>query len=240
MLGNHRADTLSVTDVQGWHKEMEKAGKSAGSRRSAHRVLRQSLSHAVAAGYVGRNVAVIAPAPKGDPAPAVQPLTPGEVAILLRSVDGWRYEALVYVLLAAGLRIAEALGLTWGAVDLDAGALEVRAEVREYAGEGKVWEPTTKTGHRTHRRPRCRDTVTKLRAHRVTMIEERLALGVGAPSDTDVVFPNEFHHVGDRSNIPRELKAVASSGGLENVHPHKLPHTRQPRSGGRCATGSDQ
>jgi integrase len=146
------------------------------------------------------------------------------VADLLRAAEGWRYEALVYVLLGAGLRIAEALGLTWGAVDLDDGTLEVRGQVREYEGTGKVWERTTKTGSRRTVALGA-VTVAKLRAHRVAMIEERMALGAGAPSEDDLVFPNEFHEIGDRSNIARMLKQVAADGGLEGVHPHKLRHT---------------
>lgn len=223
-LGRYRVDALTVADVQRWHREMEKAGKSVGSRRSAHRVLRQALAHAVVAGYVGRNVATIARAPRGGEAKDVDPLTVDEVKVLLQSVDGWRYEALVYVLLGAGLRIAEALGLVWGAVDLETGTLEVRAQVREYAGEGKVWEPTTKTGHRRTVALGAA-TVAKLKEHRVKMLEERLLLGAGSLSDDDIVFCNEFHNVGDRSNIARELKAVAEQGGLEGVHPHKLRHT---------------
>lgn len=223
MLGNRKAASLTVADVQNWHRAMEKAGKSTGSRRSAHRVLRQALNHALRAGYVTRNVATIARPPKAA-ASKVEPLTPEQVADLLGAAEGWRYEALVYVLLGAGLRIAEALGLTWEAVDLDDGTLEVRAQVREYEGTGKVWEPTTKTGQRrvVALGP---TTVRKLRSHRAAMIEERMALGAGAPGDDDVVFPNEFHEIGDRSNIARMLKDLGRQAGVEGVHPHRLRHT---------------
>ncbi|MFV0315549.1 MAG: hypothetical protein ACK5O2_01130 [Microthrixaceae bacterium] len=63
----------------------------------------------------------------------------------------------------------------------------VRAQVREYSGQGKVWEPTTKTG-RTHTVALGAATVSKLKEHRVRMLEERMALGAGALSDDDLVF----------------------------------------------------
>lgn len=224
MLGSMPVARLTVPDVQRWHREMAASGKSVGSQRSAHRALRQALSYAVRAGYVSRNIASIARAPKPGPTKEIDPLTPDQVAALLKAADGWRYEALAYVLLGTGLRISEALGLTWGALDLDAGRLEVRGQVREYAGTGKEWEPTTKSGQ--NRTVAIGDTtVAKLRTHLKNMAEERMSLGAGAPRDDDMVFPNEFHQLADRSNLARELKVIGAQAGIDGVHPHRLRHT---------------
>ena len=49
--------------------------------------------------------------------------------------------------MATGLRIGEACGLAWDAVDLEAGTVDVRAAVVRVKGQGLVLKPTkTDTG----------------------------------------------------------------------------------------------
>lgn len=226
LLGGRRVAELRPSDVRRWHSDLRDRGYSTNSIRAAHRMLGQALSFAEREEIVARNVARIQGGPRdaGD-VKQVNPMTPEEVAALLEAAEGWRYEAFVYVLLGCGLRISEALGLTWGTVDLEDGTLRVEAQVQELKGRGKVYVPMTKTAssRRTVAIPEV--VVAKLRSHRVAMIEERMLLGAGSPTDDDVVFPNELHEYGDRSNIARGLKSIAKKAGIEGVHPHRLRHT---------------
>lgn len=226
MLGTKVASKLTPADVRKWHEAMRSNGYSTNTIRAAHRVLRQALTHAEREGIVSRNVARVQGGPRdGGDIRKVEPLTPEQVADLLEAVQGWRYEAFVWVLLGCGLRIGEALGLTWGTVDLAAGVLSVQAQVQELKGSGKVLVPFTKTASSRRVVAIPEVVVAKLRAHRAAMIEERMALGAGAPGDDDVVFPNEFHELGDRSNIARMLKDRGRDAGIDGVHPHRLRHT---------------
>jgi integrase len=225
-IGTRRVRDLRPADIGAWHNQLRADGYSTNTMRCGHRVLVQALNLAVRNDIVIRNVAK----QQGGPADAgdirrVEPLTAQQAADLLAGVDGWRYEALVWVLLGCGLRIGEALGLTWGAVDLDAGELHVRAQVQDLRGEGKTLVPYAKTaaGLRSVAVPAV--VVAKLREHRKAMLTERMALGAGVPGDDDVVFPNEFHELGDRSNIARQLKVLGEQAGVEGVHPHRLRHT---------------
>lgn len=52
---------------------------------------------------------------------------------------------LVTLMVATGLRIGEALALTWGAVDLDRGTVAVRGTVLRIKGQGLVLKPSPKT-----------------------------------------------------------------------------------------------
>jgi integrase len=226
LLGTKKVSTLTPAEVRTFHQRMRDLGYSTNTIRMAHRVLRQALGHAEREGYVIRNVAKVQGGPRdGGDTRKVEPLTPAEATKVLEAVEGWRYEALVYLLLGCGLRVGEALGLQWGNVDLDAGELRVIAQVSELRGTGKTWVdfPKTASSRRTVAIPDI--VVSKLRAHRRLMIEERMALGHGAPGADDVVIPNEYHGLGDRSNIARMLKERCANAGVTDVHPHKLRHT---------------
>ena len=52
---------------------------------------------------------------------------------------------LVDMLLATGLRVGEALAVTWDAVDLSAGTVEVRGTVIRVKGRGLMIKPAPKT-----------------------------------------------------------------------------------------------
>src|SRR5680860_139751 len=69
----------------------------------------------------------------------------------------------VSFMLASGLRIGEASAVTWAAVDLDAGTVEVRGTVIRLTGKGLVLMPTTKStaGMRTRPLPVSRMTVPR-------------------------------------------------------------------------------
>src|SRR3954447_4146037 len=74
---------------------------------------------------------------------------------------------LVAFLMATGLRIGEACGLTWNAVDLDTGLVEVKAAAVRVRGEGLAIKSTkTDAGRRTLTLPRWCTDMLRERAHR--------------------------------------------------------------------------
>ena len=70
--------------------------------------------------------------------------------------------------MATGLRIGEACGLTWNAVDLDTGLVEVKAAAVRVRGEGLAIKSTkTDAGRRTLILPRwCTDLAVNARSTR--------------------------------------------------------------------------
>jgi integrase len=110
----------------------------------------------------------------------IAPLSPDELRRLLEIANGQRLEALYTVLLLCGLRLGEALALSWDEIDFAERRLTVRRSLarigRSDDGGSKLvlQEPKTARARRVLHLP---DRVaTVLRTHRARQASERLAL----------------------------------------------------------------
>ena len=130
-LGRVRLAKLAPHDVAAWLRRHQKNGASARTARYARSVLRAALNQALRWELVSRNAAALTDPPRYR-AREIQPLTPAQARTLLDAVAGHRLEALISVGLGLGLRLGEALGLRWDAVDLEA-APRIRYRNRPYA-----------------------------------------------------------------------------------------------------------
>ena len=128
----------------------------------------------------------------------------------------WRLAA------ATGLRRGELAGLTWPAVDLDAGTLIVRA-TRVVVGHAVVDSgPKTEAGQRTISVDSA--TVAALRAHRRRQSEERLAAGPAWNGDGELLFVDELGRPIHPARMTKLLAARAAAVGLPSVRLHALRH----------------
>jgi integrase len=110
--------------VADWLGSIRAAGASATQAKAALSILSSALGAAVRGRLIPRNPCV------GVPRPTIavsrpHGLVPVEVERLRAAMPSPRDAVLVSVLFYAGLRVGEALGLSWDAVDLDAGRLVV-------------------------------------------------------------------------------------------------------------------
>jgi len=120
---------------------------------------------------------------------------------------------LVGFLMATGLRIGEACGLAWDAVDLEAGTIEVRAAAIRVRGQGLVIKSTkTDAGTRTLVLPQwC-----------VTMLRRRAAMA-GATKEnrgSSPVFPAALGGWRDPSNTQADLRDAFTNAGFDWVTSH--------------------
>lgn len=104
---------------------MVAAGAKPGNAHQVHRTARTALGEAHRRGYVSRNVAALAKAPRVD-VEEVEPYSLDEVKAILAAAESVPNGARWAVALALGLRQGEVLGLRWQDVDLDRGLLWVR------------------------------------------------------------------------------------------------------------------
>lgn len=116
---------------------------------------------------------------------------------------------LVSFLMATGLRIGEAAGLTWGSVDLDAGTVDVSATTVRVRGQGLVVKaPKTDAGARTLLLPRwC-----------VAMLWERAEFGDADPDEP--LFPAPRGGWRDPSNTQADLSEAFGAAGFGWVTSH--------------------
>lgn len=135
-LGRHRVDKLQPEHVRAMYAAMRAQGLSEATLRQTHAILRRALEVAVREGKASRNVAAII-----DPPKTARQKRTGLSVTQARTVlqgAGLRW----YVALYLGMRQAEALGLRWSDVHLDAEIpfLMIRQTLVRKPGEGLVFD----------------------------------------------------------------------------------------------------
>lgn len=178
-LGRHKLTALQPSHVQNLYADLLEQGRRTGGGplstktvRNVHGCLHSALEQAVKWGLVPRNVAGLVDPPRVR-RKEIQALDNGQVRSLLAAADGTRWEALLTLAIATGMRQGELLGLKWSDVDLDTRALQVR---RQLGRDGTFAEPKTSKARRKVELPSY--AVAALREHRARQNELRLKWGV--------------------------------------------------------------
>ena len=145
-------------------------------------------------------------------------LTPSELHRWLAILDGDDYAIrkdlpdLVRFLLATGVRLGEALGVTWADINLDSGLVSIERTVVRIAGQGLVAKPPkSRTSYRVLPLPRWAVDLLTERRQRTT--------GLGP------VFPDARGGYRDRNNVERDFRLVRAGTAFEWVVPHTYRKT---------------
>lgn len=215
-IGGIKLDKLTPAHVQGLYSALERDGASSTIRRQCHVVLNRALKQAVQWGMVPRNVCSAAKRPR-DEEKEIQPLTAEQAQALLNAAAGNRLEALYVVAVTTGMRLGELMGLQWGDVDLEAGAIQVRRTLQEVGGKFSLVETKTKKSKRKVDLPKL--AVDALHEHR----KRQLAAGHLAGG---YVFTDTAGGHLRRSNVHRySYKPLLKRAGLPTIRFHDLRHT---------------
>jgi integrase len=190
-----------------------------------HTILHRAFRDAVRWGRLARNPADAADPPRGQPkSDAIKTWDAGTLKTFLATTKdaGDRLYPLWVLLATTGMRRGEALGLRWSDVDLDAGRAHLVQTIISVRGKVSVGEPKTLRG----RRPIALDpsTVAVLKAHRKTMLEERLQLGE-AFTDEGLVFHRPDGHCLRPEGVSDTFKRTARRLGLTPLTLKGLRHT---------------
>lgn len=233
-LGGLRLQALTPSHLRDFYAVKLREGLSARSVGNFHIVLGRALRIARRDRLVWEIVTqLISP-----PSPAKfeeDPLTREEVQAALVTAEGSKFGAIYMVLASTGLRLGEALGLTWDAIDLDDGSLRVErslARVTVTPGQGQfiMQSPKTKQSRRSVAlTPRV---VEALRKHRTAQREARLLVGPrweGPWSDAegrswDLCFTDHYGRPLNGRSVRYEFDKVLAAAGLRHVRQHALRH----------------
>jgi integrase len=197
-------------------------GLSPRSVRYVHVIIRRALADAVRWGRLSRNVAIGAAAPKQGARPEMRTWTAQELRKFLDSVAGDRLYAAYLTAATTGLRRGELLGLRWRDVALDASRLAVTQSLIAVAYKMSYSEPKTAKSRRLIALDPV--TVSALRAHRKTQLEDRLRWG-SAWEDNDLVFCRENGSPVHPDRFTDWFQERVKAAGMPPIRLHDLRHT---------------
>ena len=225
-LGAVVVQALRPDQIETWHRDLLATGLSARTVGHAHRLLHTGLERAVKYGVVARNVVHVVKPPRVDAA-EVEILSQDQIAAVRTALaDHWLLP-IVELALGTGMRRGELCALTWGAVDLQKGVVQVRASLEETGAGLRVKEPKTKHARRIVALAKI--TAMALREHYRSQVELRLALGLGRPAATDYVFPKPsdatFNQPWPPDQLSRDWARIVARRKLPRVSFHALRHS---------------
>lgn len=216
-LGKVRLSRLTPQDVQALMARLAAEGLSPKSIRNVRTVLSAALAQAERWGMVRRNAVRLVQPPRREQH-EIQPFTPDEARCFLVAVQGHRLEALFTVALTLGLRQGEALGLTWGDVDLSAGALHVRHQLQRVSSRLRLVPLKTTRSRRTIAMPPS--ITAALKAHRQRQLAEGRALLPSA-----YVFTTPAGGPLEARTVLRWFADLLDGAGLRHIRFHDLRHS---------------
>lgn len=188
-------------------------------------VLREALADALKAGVIARNPLDAVTAPAVRRTRDRRALSEEEISQLLSAAAGTRYDAVLRLALATGMRESELLGARWRDLDTDAGTLAVARALVYVKSSTGFKEPKSANGRRTIEL--SASTLRVLRAHRTQQAETRLKLGASW-QEHGLIFPSAIGTPWIPRAFYRGYRAVVERSGIvdpDTVDFHCLRHT---------------
>ena len=223
-LGNRRLRDLTAKEVQEFLEELP---LSTRSRKLVHKVLRDSIQHAMIAGMAGRNVAaVVNSTPRGGAGRPSKALSVAQAEAIIKAAKGTRLEAYLALSLMTGIRTEEARALTWEHVDLDGDPATdppVPPHVAVWRSVRAHGDTKTERSKRTLALPEF--VADALRQHRAGQAVERLRAGPRW-KEHDLVFASTIGTPRSAGNVRRDFQAICENAGLgKEWTPRELRHS---------------
>lgn len=226
-IGRRRLDKLTPAEIQNWANDLSQH-LAPQTVRNAHARLHKALEIAVRNSYISRNAAhgtELPPIPKAD----IYPLDFHQSLVLLDAVEGHRWAALYRLAINLGMRQGELLGLTWEAINFEAGTIRIFRQLRRIKADPDkpgvlvLQSVKTKAGERTLRIDD--DLIAVLRAHRANQMQERLLCGAKWKDKWGMVFVTETGAPVSPSCLFKHFKKVLKDTELGDIRFHDLRHT---------------
>ena len=154
----------------------------------------------------------------------IRPLDDAQISEFLKVIQGHPYEYLYKVALFTGIREGEVLGLTWDCLDLDAGTLTVKQQLRrEQHKDGQFYFSKPKN-NKTRVLTLAPSVVKLFRLQKLEQNGKRLKAGKRWVK-RDLVFSDETGDFLSHRVIYRCFKELVKEIGTPSTRFHDLRHT---------------
>lgn len=220
-LGRLRLARLVPSDVEQALLRLRERGLSPRTVAHCRAVLRRALQHAVRDGCLARNPAALAQ-PPAVPPPQTTVWTAEEARTFLAAARHHWLAPLFQLLLATGLRLGEALGLSWEDVDEDGGTLTVRWQLQHTGGRFLRLQPKSKQSRRTLPLPElARDALMYQRMQQATWRHSPAWRG----NQWSLVFTTQVGTPLHARNVHHIFTRLVDQTGLPRIRLHDLRHS---------------
>lgn len=211
-FGAYLVTGIAPRDVERYAARLAKSGLAPETQRKTLMTLKAVLDKAMQWGYLGKNPAVFAKAPKRVKKD-IEVLSPAEMALLIESTD-LRYRAIIATGCHTGLRISELFGLKWADINLAKGVLHVRQNLQK----GTFFEPKSRSSRRDVPMPSFLvDILLKHLAWQREWIEH---------NEHDLAFTNLYgRHLNYQNFTRRYFEPALGKAGLHRITPHTMRHS---------------
>ena len=182
-----------------------------------------ALEKAVDLGYIRQNPAGRCQLPRMEQK-EIHPLDDGQTAALLAAAKGGELEGLVTLALFTGLRLSELLGLTWDAVDLQRGTINVNKQLARSEHRAMALFISPKSG-KARMITAAPSAVRILKGQKRRQAEMQLRAGPLWDNPHGLVFTSELGGPLEQWSAESKFKRLAAAAGLEGVRFHDTRHT---------------
>ena len=214
-IGHYKLRQITGTTLTVFYSDLPLAGKTV---QVIHGILHSALRQAQRDGLIADNPADFCELPKVADKQVAVPSHDDIARVLEVNVGRWEATAIL-VMVAAGLRRGEAVGLCWRDIDFDQGTLRIERNVQTINRDIVVLPPKSRAGRRQVAIPAA--LVAHLKDYRRWQREEFMRRGIR--SEDDICFPSRHGGLRKPSTFGA---AIAAAGERARVHltPHMLRH----------------
>lgn len=216
---------LKPMHIQQLYRKLRDAGRGEPTMRLVHVVISSSLRQAVRWEIITRNPAASIAAPRPG-SRSLRYWTPAQcVQFLDHEGADERHGVLWRLLIATGMRIGEALALTWEDIDFQRSTVRIRRTLTQDLKNRFVLGETTKSPNGQRTIPLTGSTLESLRHHRTAQRARELAAVMWTKQIGDFVFTrDDGQHLWPDAVRDAFARAVKRSG-LPTLTPHGLRHS---------------
>lgn len=214
---------LTPALLQSYYNAQLAAGLSPNTIRKHHANLHRCLAYAVRLDLMLYNPTDRVELPKKKRYQGAQALTPAQLGEVLKAFEGDMLETVVRIAVTYGLRRSEVCGLSWNAVDFEAGTLHVCQTAMVNQG-AVTYCDSTKTASSNRvlpLTPSIRDYLLKVKADQ----EEQRRLFGGAYIDSGLVCVKANGEPIHPNLVTHHFRLVLKKRGLPLVRFHDLRHS---------------
>ncbi len=224
-IGKAPLQSVKGVHIQRMYNGLTAQGLSAKTVKNVAAVAHKAFSVALKQGYISLNPCGLAELPKAQQH-EIKPLTDAEIPLFLAAIESDPFCNVYALCLFAGLREAEALGLSWGQVDFKAGRITINQQLQKNKTGSRDYfiAKSTKSGKVRIVEPPA-ICFQYLRNEKARQSAHKLAAGPVWSNPDNLVFTDATGKHLAFFTFYNHFKKIAAGIGRPDARPHDLRHT---------------